>query len=83
MLGGGSIRLSAQGADLAGQKWDESETFFLAYPYGGLTVKVLPFMRLEATYGWMFFDYAVDGGELKGGGTAQVRLLFGYEVKLK
>ncbi|OGP57705.1 MAG: hypothetical protein A2V67_16505 [Deltaproteobacteria bacterium RBG_13_61_14] len=96
MLGGGNIRLSARGADLTDQEWDESETFFLAYPYGGLTVKVLPFMRLEATYGWLFFDYSPGGadyapgpgvkavdGSLSGAGTAQVRLLFGYETKLK
>jgi len=96
MLGGGSIHLSAEGPDVDGGSWDETESFLAAYPYLGLSVKVLPFLRLEANYGWLFFDYSPGGrdyvvgpgvkavdGSLNGGGTGQVRLVFGYEVKAK
>jgi hypothetical protein len=96
MLGGGNIKLSAKGPDLAGGDWDQDEDFFVAYPYLGVSLKVLPFMRLEANYGWMFFDYSPGGadyrpgpgvkavdGSLDGGGSGQVRLVFGYEVKTK
>jgi len=96
MLGGGSIHLSAEGPDVAGGSWDETESFLAAYPYLGLSVKVLPFLRLEANYGWLFFDYSPGGrdyvvgpgvkavdGSLNGGGTGQVRLVFGYEIKMK
>jgi hypothetical protein len=96
MLGGGNIRLSAKGPDVAGGDWDKTESFLAAYPYLGLSVKVLPFLRLEAGYGWLFFDYSPGGadyrpgpgvkavhGSLNGGGSAQARLLFGYETKMK
>lgn len=96
MLGGGAIHLTAKGPDVTGGSWSEDETFFVAYPYAGLSVKVVDFMRLEANYGWMFFDYSPGGhdyefapgkgaldGSLKGGGSAQVRLIFGYDYKVK
>ena len=97
MLGGGSIGLSAKGDDIAEGKWSEDESFLAAYPYLGVSLKVLSFLRLEAVYGWSFFDFnpSADGflldrpnadavdGTLAGGGSAQVRLAFGYETKLK
>jgi len=96
MLGGGSLSLSAEGSDVDGGSWDKTESFLAAYPYLGVSVKVLSFLRLEANYGWLFFDYSPGGrdydvgpgvkavdGSLNGGGSGQVRLVFGYEVKTK
>ena len=96
MLGGGGISLSAKGDDVTDKEWSVDESFLAAYPYLGVSLKMLSFLRVEASYGWMFFDYSPGGydynpgpgvksvdGSLSGGGSAQVRVVFGFETKTK
>jgi hypothetical protein len=96
LVGAGSITLRAEGDDLGiidGTKWSESEGFWLGYPYAGMSLKVMDWLRLEATAGYLFMDADLSGAEFyiddsdmdmtDGGPQYMLRLLFGYQLEKK
>jgi hypothetical protein len=96
LVGAGSITLKAEGDDLGlvDDDWSESESFWFGYPYAGVSLKVLDWMRLEAMAGYLFMDADLSGadfvidesdmemtdGDIEGGMQYMVRLLFGFQL---
>ncbi len=97
IVGAGSITLRVEGEDLFpvpdGDKWTESEEFWFGYPYAGVSLKVLDWLRLEAMAGYLFMNVDLSGadfyiddsdedmtdGDLEGGPQYMLRILFGYQ----
>jgi hypothetical protein len=90
LLGGGGIWMSADGADLC-DYWSQAETFDLYAPEAGISYKILPWLRLEATAQYLFLGldshgssfYASNGDRMVdldslSGPVYSVWLLFGY-----
>jgi len=94
LLGAGSLTLKAEGDDIGpvdDDEWSENESFALYYPYGGVSVGVTKWMKLEAMAGYMFMqadlsgaDYMADtgldltDGDVLGGPQYMVRIIFGF-----
>jgi hypothetical protein len=73
-VGGGSLSLDAEGADLGillegstivdvDGDWSESEGFWFGYPYAGASFKITDWMRLEAVGGYLFMDADLSGAD--------------------
>jgi len=101
MVGAGVLELKAEGDDLGiisitgDNDWSATESFFMGYPYAGLSYKVLDWMRVEATAGYLLMeadlsgtDYIIDDsgmkmtdGDILGGPQYALRLVFGSQWK--
>jgi len=98
MMGAVSMNLHATGDDLGllGDKdFRKVQTFFMGYPYGGLSFRIVDWMRMEAVAGYLFMDTDLSGrdyqigdsgldmteGDVKGGPQYMLRLQFGAQVK--
>lgn len=100
MLGAGSLTLSARGDDLlmvSTDKWSANQSFALGYPYAGVGYQALPWMRLEATAGYLLMNAGLDGanfrapdshlrmtdGAVTGGPQYMIRIIFGWRPAKK
>jgi hypothetical protein len=101
MVGAGTLELRAEGDDLGivsitgDDDWSATESFFMGYPYAGLSCKVLDWMRVEATAGYLLMeadlsgtDYIIDDsgmemtdGDIMGGPQYALRVVFGSQWK--